>query len=77
MYIGAYTLIGPFVYITDNNHTAKRYNLIKFQRSTIKSITIGADVWIESGAKILAGITSLLLQLLLYAYKGCKISNIA
>lgn len=57
MHIGAYTLIGPYVQITDNNHTTKRNNLIKFQRSTIKPVKIGADVWIGSGAKILAGVT--------------------
>lgn len=57
MQIGAYTLIGPYVQITDNNHTTKRNNLIKFQRSTIKPVKIGADVWIGSGAKILAGVT--------------------
>lgn len=55
MYIGAYTLIGPYVQITDNNHSIKRNNLIKFQRSTVKPVKIGADVWIGSGAKILAG----------------------
>lgn len=57
MYIGDYTLIGPYVQITDNNHTAKRDNLIKFQRSTIKPVRIGSDVWIGSGAKVLAGVT--------------------
>ena len=53
--IGDYTLIGPMVQITDNNHTTKRDNLIKFQRSTIKPIIIGQDVWIGSGAKVLGG----------------------
>lgn len=57
MHIGAYTLIGPYVQITDNNHTTKRENLIKYQRSTIKSVNIGFDVWIGSGAKILAGVS--------------------
>lgn len=57
MHIGAYTLIGPYVQITDNNHTIERNNLIKFQRSTIKPVKIGADVWIGSGAKILAGVS--------------------
>lgn len=57
MHIGAYTLIGPYVQITDNNHTTRRDNLIKYQRSTIKSVNIGSDVWIGSGAKILAGVS--------------------
>lgn len=55
--IGDYTLIGPYVQITDNNHTTKRPNLIKYQRATIKPIIIGQDCWIGSGAKILAGVT--------------------
>ena len=55
--IGDYTLIGPFVQISDNNHTTRRNNLIKFQRSTIKAVTIGQDCWIGSGARILAGVT--------------------
>lgn len=57
MRIGTYTLIGPYVQIADNNHTAKRENLMKFQRSTIKPLTIGEDVWIGSGARVLAGAT--------------------
>lgn len=56
MHIGSYTLIGPYVQITDNNHSTDRENLIKFQRSKIKPIQIGADVWIGSGARILAGV---------------------
>lgn len=55
--IGDYSLIGPYVQIIDNNHTTKRNNLIKYQKSTIKPITIGQDCWIGSGAKILAGVT--------------------
>lgn len=55
--IGDYSLIGPYVQITDNNHTTKRANLIKYQRSTIKPIVIGQDCWIGSGARILAGVT--------------------
>lgn len=56
-YIGSYTLIGPFVQITDNNHSVARDNLIKYQRSSIKKVTIGEDCWIGSGAKILAGVS--------------------
>ena len=55
--IGDYTLIGPYVHITDNNHSIDRNNLIKFQRSNIKPVQIGQDVWIGSGARILAGVT--------------------
>lgn len=55
--IGDFTLIGPMVQITDNNHTTNGDNLIKYQRSTIKPITIGQDCWIGSGAKVLAGVT--------------------
>ncbi|MBR4721112.1 MAG: acyltransferase [Clostridia bacterium] len=54
--IGDFTLIGPNVQITDNNHSIKRDNLIKYQHSTIKQVEIGQDVWIGSGAKILAGV---------------------
>lgn len=55
-YIGDYTLIGPMVQITDNNHSVGG-NLIKYQKSSIKAVTIGQDCWIGSGAKILAGVT--------------------
>lgn len=55
--IGDYTLIGPNVQITDNNHSTRRDNLIKYQRSVIKPIIIGQDCWIGSGAKVLAGVT--------------------
>lgn len=54
--IGDYTLIGPMVQITDNNHSYKRGNLIKFQRSNIKPVQIGQDCWIGSGAKVLGGV---------------------
>lgn len=56
-YIGDYSLIGPMVQITDNNHSIGGGNLIKFQKSSIKAVTIGQDCWIGSGAKILAGVT--------------------
>ncbi len=55
--IGDFTLIGPFVQITDNNHSIKRNNLIKYQLSSIENVDIGEDCWIGSGAKILAGVT--------------------
>lgn len=55
--IGSYVLIGPNVQIQDSNHSTNRENLIKFQRATVKPITIGNDVWIGAGAKILAGVT--------------------
>lgn len=54
--IGDFTLIGPYVQITDNNHSTKRDNLIKYQRARINSVEIGQDVWIGSGARILAGV---------------------
>ena len=55
--IGFYALIGPNVQIQDSNHSMKRGNLIKYQRATIKPITIGNDVWIGAGVKMLAGVT--------------------
>lgn len=55
--IGSYTLIGPNVQIQDSNHSMKRNNLIKYQRASIEPITIGNDVWIGAGAKVLAGVT--------------------
>lgn len=54
--IGSYTLIGPNAQIQDSNHSMKRSNLIKFQRANIEPITIGNDVWIGAGAKVLAGV---------------------
>ncbi len=57
MIIGDYTLIGPFVMIVDSNHSIRRSNLIKYQKASIKSISIGQDCWIGSGARILAGVT--------------------
>lgn len=53
--IGDFTLIGPMVQITDNNHSYERGNLIKYQRANIKPVQIGQDCWIGSGAKILGG----------------------
>lgn len=55
--IGSYVLIGPNVQIQDSNHSMKRENLIKYQRASIEPITIGNDVWIGAGAKVLAGVT--------------------
>lgn len=54
--IGSYTLIGPNAQIQDSNHSMKRNNLIKYQRASIELITIGNDVWIGAGAKVLAGV---------------------
>ena len=54
--IGDFTLIGPYVQITDSNHSIRRDNLIKYQRAKINPINIGQDVWIGSGARILPGV---------------------
>lgn len=55
--IGDDCLIAPFVYIVDSDHTAKKGELINQQPNTTAAVTIGNDVWIGTGAKILKGTT--------------------
>ncbi|SMG52988.1 Acetyltransferase (isoleucine patch superfamily) [Marivirga sericea] len=53
--IGNDCLIAPFVYIVDSDHVAAKGKLINLQANVTEAITIGNDVWIGSGAKILKG----------------------
>ncbi len=55
--IGDYSRIGPFVQIIDHDHSFMKNNLIMNQPAKILEISIGKDVWIGSGAKILKGVT--------------------
>jgi acetyltransferase-like isoleucine patch superfamily enzyme len=55
--IGDDCLIAPFVYIVDSDHTAKKGTLINQQPNDTDPVSIGNDVWIGTGAKILKGTT--------------------
>lgn len=54
--IGRNCLIAPFVYIVDSDHSIARNELINEQSNVTASITIGEDVWIGTGAKVLKGV---------------------
>jgi acetyltransferase-like isoleucine patch superfamily enzyme len=51
--IGSNVLIGSDVQIIDHSHGIARGKLIREQRAEIGEVTIGDDVWIGAGAKIL------------------------
>jgi len=53
--IGDNCLIAPFVYIVDSDHSAEKGKLINQQSNMTAAVTIGNDVWIGTGAKILKG----------------------
>ncbi|HET8858497.1 acyltransferase [Marivirga sp.] len=55
--IGDDCLIAPFVYIVDSDHTAEKGKLINQQPNMTSAVSIGNDVWIGTGAKILKGTT--------------------
>lgn len=55
--IGKNCLIAPFVYIVDSDHGIDKNQLINQQPNQTKSIHIGNDVWIGTGAKILKGVS--------------------
>jgi acetyltransferase-like isoleucine patch superfamily enzyme len=55
--IGDHTRIGAFVQIIDTNHGTKKGILVKDQPAVMKAVSIGQDVWIGVGAKILMGVT--------------------
>lgn len=55
--IGNDCLIAPFVYIVDSDHSAEKGILINQQANKTAAVTIGNDVWIGTGAKILKGTT--------------------
>lgn len=55
--IGHNCLIAPFVYLVDSDHNIAKDKLINQQPNSTSPITIGNDVWIGTGAKILKGVT--------------------
>ena len=55
--IGANCLIAPFVYLVDSDHSIARHQLINRQPNQTAPISIGDDVWIGTGAKILKGVS--------------------
>lgn len=54
--IGNDCLIAPFVYVVDSDHEILRSAPINSQPNTMSAVTIGDDVWIGTGAKILKGV---------------------
>lgn len=54
--IGAHSLIAPNVFITDHTHNHARGRLLDEQGIRAAPVTIGSDVWIGTGAVILAGV---------------------
>lgn len=54
--IGDDVLIGSYVQIIDHGHGMARNFLIREQRALIGKVTIGDDVWIGAGAKILMNV---------------------
>ena len=55
--IGDNCLIAPFVYIVDSDHQIAKGLLINQQPNDSMPISIGNDVWVGTGAKILKGVT--------------------
>lgn len=55
--IGDNCLIAPFVYLVDSDHSIDRQELINRQPNQTAPISVGNDVWIGTGAKILKGVT--------------------
>ena len=55
--IGAFTQIGPFCQINDQDHSFCLGELIMSQSAFIKNVMIGRDCWIGAGSKILKGVT--------------------
>jgi len=53
--IGKNTLIAAQSYIIDCDHGTRINDLIRNQPNSISPVTIGEDVWIAAGAKILKG----------------------
>ena len=55
--IGADCLVAPFVYLVDSDHNIERSQNINLQPNQSSPISVGNDVWIGTGAKILKGVT--------------------
>lgn len=56
IYIGDFTIFGEDVKIYDHNHKFSSEQLTKNQGFTIKSVNIGANVWVGSNVIILSGV---------------------
>lgn len=54
--IGDNTIIGPYVFIIDNEHSFAKDKPIREQKAVIRDVIIGNDVWIGTGVKILKGV---------------------
>ena len=55
--IGSNCQIAPFVYLVDSDHSIDKDRPMNQQPNMTAPITIGDDVWIATGAKILRGVT--------------------
>lgn len=55
--IGRDCMIAPFVYIVDSDHAMERDRPMNQQPNRTNPVHIGDDVWIGTGARILAGVT--------------------
>ena len=55
--VGDNCLIAPFVYMVDSDHSIEKTTLINQQPNVTAPITIGNDVWLGTGCKILKGVT--------------------
>jgi acetyltransferase-like isoleucine patch superfamily enzyme len=55
--IGTHTLLAPNVFITDHTHNHARGVTLDEQGIASAPVTIGADVWIGTGAIVLHGVT--------------------
>lgn len=53
--IGSDTLIGGFCYVQTSNHGTAKWQRIKKQRHTHRTIHIGDDVWIGGGSFVISG----------------------
>ena len=54
--IGNDVLMGAYVQVIDHNHGMSRTATIREQKAEIGEVTIGDDVWIGTGAKILMNV---------------------
>lgn len=55
--IGDHCSFAPFVYVVDSNHSIRKGELFQKQLSIVNPVSIGSDVWIAAGAKVLSGVT--------------------
>lgn len=53
--IGDNTMIAAQSYIIDTDHGIRAGELMRKQANTVSSVSIGEDVWIAAGCKILKG----------------------